>query len=501
MRSIRLIVVLSLTLFAVATVNAAPICKAPRVMVLFDRSSSMVESIGFLQTKWSVAKSALNTVLKSYETTIHFGAMPFPAKDQCSPGVVKVTIGAGNASAIMAALGPKPPTGGNGTPMAQTLDAAAKVQGLLDAGYSNHVLLITDGQQYCLPYDPATRLLPVNAVGNLATLGIKTHVVGFGDKVDALVLNKMAVIGGTRRTPGCDASGTKPNAAQNCYHHAGSLKELLAALQAIAKSITQEICDGLDNDCNGQIDDALTAPPCAEQDGVCKGALRRCGGGAGWLACTDGDLQLAAQGVGSIYQADETLCDGKDNDCDGTVDEGCACTDGATRPCGSDTGVCVQGTQTCTAGSWLACQGGVSAVPEACDGLDNDCDGTVDEGLTRACTSICGGGQQLCLAGAYTACDAQQPTQEICDGQDNDCDGEVDGEGAHCDGDGVCSGGVCLEPQQGELPPYVGAAASAGCDCNVGEKPSAGRLVPLALVLILAALIMLFTRRSSGRNR
>ncbi len=66
-------------------------------------------------------------------------------------------------------------------------------------------------------------------------------------------------------------------------------------------------------------------------------------------------------------------CDGVDDDCDGSID------DHLTRACGTDVGECVAGTQTCRSGDWGQCQGSVDPVTETCDRLDDDCDGVTDE--------------------------------------------------------------------------------------------------------------------------
>src|SRR4029079_15939109 len=98
-----------------------------------------------------------------------------------------------------------------------------------------------------------------------------------------------------------------------------------------------------------------------------------------WCCAPAAHSTVDASDYGGQYQADETMCDGLDNDCDGTTDEDCICIDGHTQSCGSDVGVCMAGTQTCVAGMWGAGDHEVAPMGEVCDGLDNDCDGTSDD--------------------------------------------------------------------------------------------------------------------------
>lgn len=148
-----------------------------------------------------------------------------------------------------------------------------------------------------------------------------------------------------------------------------------------------ETCNGLDDDCNGKVDDNLSAPPCqANLKGVCSQATKLCGGVKGWLDCEPGDFFRTS----TLYQEKETLCDGKDNNCDGNVDsddQGNA----LTRPCyangqGTDgpagtrgVGACKEGTSTCSQGQWGKCEKAVFPSAIVCDDKDNDCNGTIDK--------------------------------------------------------------------------------------------------------------------------
>jgi hypothetical protein len=85
----------------------------------------------------------------------------------------------------------------------------------------------------------------------------------------------------------------------------------------------------------------------------------------------------------------EICGDGLDNDCNGQVDDGCACVPGQVQPCFKGppgrrgVGACVDGTQRCEGsgefGTWGECTGGIWPTPETCDTQDNDCNGCVDD--------------------------------------------------------------------------------------------------------------------------
>ena len=283
-----------------------------------------------------------------------------------------------------------------------------------------------------------------------------------------------------------------------------------------------EICDGLDNDCDGLVDDndpdldasgALTAYPDEDADGygdeqqptiLCELDDQHVATGGD---CDDTDADINPNGV--------EVCDGADNDCDGTTDEDDATdaltwyadTDGdgygdpsATQAACQQPDGYVDNADDCDDTTDLA----NPSAGEVCDGLDNDCDGLVDGdddsvdlsssptwyldedadgyGSTAATLSSCE--QPSGYAAESTDCDdgnaAINPAaDELCDGLDNDCDTLIDEEDAtdaptwYLDADGDSYGDPASTTFACQMP---GGYAAEGTDCadnDASRNPSA----------------------------
>jgi len=191
-----------------------------------------------------------------------------------------------------------------------------------------------------------------------------------------------------------------------------------------------ERCDPLDWSCDGRTDDVEGASQACEVNGGC-----------GLLVCAAGQAALRCIPVppGSLPET----CDGEDNDCDDRIDEAVP---GAGDQCVAGTGICARtGRVECMPDEGgLVCDATAGRPePERCNGLDDDCNGTVDDlpGAGRRCSDGVGAcarsGRVVCdLNTGLLGCDTPPlgtPSPEVCNDADDDCDGVVDNVEGGCD--------------------------------------------------------------------
>lgn len=166
----------------------------------------------------------------------------------------------------------------------------------------------------------------------------------------------------------------------------------------------------------------------------------------------NGDIRDGCEYQCTISNNGVEICDGKDNDCNGFIDEVCSCTNGSKMPCGFNMGRCKEGYYECINGVWdTNCKGSIGPIAEECNNIDDDCNGETDDNLYRECqgadanlcNSPCGLGYEYCEKGVWKRYNPPQPSKEVCNGKDDDCNGLTDEGSADCPPDMVPVG-LCL---------------------------------------------------------
>ncbi len=196
-----------------------------------------------------------------------------------------------------------------------------------------------------------------------------------------------------------------------------------------------EVCNGVDDDCVGGIDNGLPTQSYyvdADTDGFGasgSSAIVSCGAVAGRVT-NNADCNDASS---AIKPTAAELCNGVDDNCANGIDEG---NPGGGGACSTgQSGVCAPGTLTCQTAT-VTCVRNVAPGTESCNGLDDNCNGTTDEGFTGLGTG-CSAGLGVCLRNGTNVCNAAHTgvvcsatagasTSAACDGLDNDCDGITD---------------------------------------------------------------------------
>jgi hypothetical protein len=289
---------------------------------------------------------------------------------------------------------------------------------------------------------------------------------------------------------GAKTSCAVANELGNCSGERKCTADGLTACSAATPAA--ESCNGVDDNCDGQTDEAgaagcTTYYPDSDGDGAGSAAV----GAAACLCAATGDHPVTTtgdcdDGDSQVKPGSKELCNGKDDNCLSGTDEGFADSDGnGTADCmDSD----IDGDGTSNAADCAPANPAVHPkANEACNGIDDDCDGSVDEADAQGCQLLytdgdgdgfgkgaAQGGFEQCLCapkGELKAtvdgdCNDADPAitpkaNEVCDDKDNNCAAGTD-EGCDDDKDGACDSKMAILGQPLTCP-------KGGKDCNDGN--------------------------------